>query len=58
MNFRLNVKLEVRPRWWLAPYLNTLAFLCVLFGVEPDETKVRRVIARGLVPRVVPSDAA
>lgn len=40
--------LRVTCAWWLKPYLYALAFFGVLMGMEPDQEKLQRVIARGL----------
>lgn len=33
-------------RWWVVPYLNTLAFLCCVTGCRPDKQKVVLFIVR------------
>jgi hypothetical protein len=38
----------VRVRWWVMPYIRTLAFFCNAFHVEPDMVKVERMVMRGL----------
>ncbi|WP_166882219.1 hypothetical protein [Massilia mucilaginosa] len=46
--------LTVHRAWWLAPYLNTLAFVCALTGLEPDLRKASRMIERGVTLKATP----
>lgn len=34
------VTILIAPRWWVAPYLRTLAAFCDTIGTEPDMDKV------------------
>ena len=36
----------VKLRWWVVPYINTLAFMCATMGTEPDRGKVSSFIAK------------
>ncbi len=38
--------IEVHLAWWFYPYVYTLKFFCLTFGMEPDWEKVDRVIKR------------
>lgn len=38
--------LVIDVRWWVIPYLNTIALFCGLTGYEPDMQKITRFIAR------------
>lgn len=49
----LEIRLRVRFAWWLAPYMNTLAFMCAVFGGEPDPDKLQRVVRRAVRVEVV-----
>lgn len=43
------VTLEIGVRWWVIPYLRTVAFFATLTGCQPDFQKVAAfVIQRGL----------
>lgn len=44
----ITVRVEVRLRWWVRPYLATLGALCELLGREPDEKRVAATVARGV----------
>ena len=33
-------------RWWVQPYVMTLVLVAWLFGAEPDEDKLARLITR------------
>lgn len=37
---------HIRPRWWVFPYLHTLAFLCAAMRTEPDLEKVGGFIGK------------
>lgn len=47
------VTFEVRFSWWLWPYLNTLLFVCMVMGTEPDIEKLERIICRAMTLRGV-----
>ena len=50
MNSEVTVKVEVRYRAWLAqPYLWGVAFVCRVFGAEPDMEKVAAFLTRWCV---------
>lgn len=44
----MTIKVRVTVAWWLKPYLTALIFLCRLHNTEPDEEKLKRVIARAI----------
>lgn len=44
---RLVVSVTVTSRWWLLPYINTLAFFCNVTGLEPDWQKFAKTVMRG-----------
>ncbi|WP_166893564.1 hypothetical protein [Massilia sp. CCM 8734] len=46
--------LTVHRAWWVLPYLNTLAFMCALTGLEPDLRKVNRMIEKGVTLKATP----
>ncbi|MDQ1835541.1 hypothetical protein [Massilia scottii] len=46
--------LTVHCAWWVMPYLNTLAFMCALTGLEPDLRKARRMIEKGVMLKAKP----
>lgn len=35
-----------RRRWWVTPYIRTLAALCALMGTEPDLAKAGAFMAK------------
>lgn len=45
-----NVKPIVKTHiaFWVPLYINSLHFLCHLFGTEPDPVKKRKIIAKGI----------
>lgn len=45
---QVTVSLRVTVAWWLKPYLTAALFFCRLRNTEPDEEKLRRVIARAI----------
>lgn len=36
----------ISVRWWVEPYVATLVLVAWLFGTEPDEEKLARLITR------------
>lgn len=48
---QVTISLRVTVAWWLKPYLTALLFFCRLHGIEPDEEKMRRVIAKAITVR-------
>jgi hypothetical protein len=40
------VQIVVTRRWWVTPYIRTLAALCVLMGTEPDLAKAGAFMAK------------
>jgi hypothetical protein len=42
------VTVTVRLRWWVIPYLHTVAMFCVLFNGQPNWQRVERWVMRGL----------
>jgi hypothetical protein len=46
------ITLRITVRWWVRPYLHTLALFAETFGFEPDWVKVQRTVARGLVVKI------
>lgn len=44
----MTIKVRMTVAWWLKPYLTALLFVCRLHNVEPDEEKLKRVIARAV----------
>lgn len=44
--------IRVSMRWWLRPYLMSVALVSQLTGLEPEPRKLERRIQRGLVARV------
>lgn len=44
----MTIKARVTVAWWLKPYLTALIFACRLHNIEPDEEKLKRVIARAV----------
>lgn len=45
--------MQVKVRWWLRPYLHSVALTSYLTGMEPDYTKVQKWINRGVKARLV-----
>lgn len=45
---RLEMTVSVTWRWWLKPYILTLAFFCAITGLQPDWQKFSRMVVRGL----------
>jgi hypothetical protein len=43
---------EVRMAWWLMPYIRTVTFLAVMFGIEPNWQRVNYWIRRAISVRV------
>lgn len=43
---------EIRVSWWLYPYIWLLCCLCWVFGTEPDEDKLTKMVLRGIKPVV------
>jgi hypothetical protein len=50
---KITVKVEIRLAWWFEPYAYSVAFICALFGREPDMARVGVWINRALKCRVV-----
>lgn len=44
----MTIKVRVTVPWGLKPYLTALIFVCRLHNIEPDEEKLKRVIARAV----------
>jgi hypothetical protein len=42
--------LRIHVAWWVRPYLRSIAFFAVLFGMEPDCEKVARTVLKGIRP--------
>lgn len=40
--------IEVSLAWWLEPYLQILAFLCVVMNAEVNEERVIRLVQRAI----------
>lgn len=40
--------LSVHVAWWVRPYIRSLALVCWLTGMEPDMSRVERVLSRGI----------
>lgn len=49
----VTLKVEVKPRWWLNLYLNTLVMFCRTFRRKPNMERVGYWINRGVVARLV-----
>lgn len=49
----MKMEIEITVAWWLHPYFYVLATLCAIFGMEADEDKLNRVIARAMRARMV-----
>lgn len=48
MNQRVHIiQVRVGHRWWLMPYLRSVAFACWLTGTEPNIDRVAYWIKRG-----------
>lgn len=43
-----NITVKVSYSWWVQPYLQTLIFLCNLFGAEVNESKVINTVTKGM----------
>lgn len=43
-----DVTVTIRLRFWVLPYIYTLAWLCDLMGTEPDMEKLHKIIAKGV----------
>lgn len=39
-----NLKINISVRWWVRPYLRTLAAMCRLTDCHPDERAVGRFV--------------
>lgn len=40
------VQIVITRRWWVTPYIHTLAALCALMGTEPDMAKAGAFMAQ------------
>jgi hypothetical protein len=40
------VQIVITRRWWVTPYIRTLAGLCALMGTEPDLAKAGAFMAK------------
>jgi hypothetical protein len=49
----LTIKVETRIKWWLVPYLRSLNFFCETFDCEPDQERLRKIIALGVSTRII-----
>lgn len=49
----LTLKIEIKIKWWLVPYLRCLNFMCEALGMEPDYEKLERVINNAVSTKVV-----
>lgn len=42
----VKLKVTVKRRWWVTPYIWTLSALCVLMGTEPDCEKAAKFLGK------------
>jgi hypothetical protein len=47
------VVFKIRFKWWLKPYLHTLAFFCKLHNCEPDFEKLKKIVEKGTVIELI-----
>lgn len=50
------VRVVVRSRWWVRPYVTLVYAIATALHREPDEAKISKVIRRGLIVQLVPAD--
>lgn len=48
----VSVTISVKVSWWVPIYLRGLSIFCQITGVEPDMSRVSRVIERGVKTKV------
>ena len=46
------VRLSIRYRWWVRPYLYGVTLMAYALGAEPDMAKVSRMVKRGIRVRL------
>lgn len=47
---------NVRLHWWVRPYFACLVFVATLTGREPCPEKVLRVLRRGVITTIIPTE--
>lgn len=40
------LRVEVKQRWWVMPYIQALGLFCVLTGLRPDHEKLLKLLMR------------
>jgi len=44
----MRIKVGIKVKWWVVPYLKTLALWCKTFNCEPDYKKVEKIVVKGI----------